>query len=166
LDGGDEERDNWARNQLMSAGSELLGKFSNLQVHLRHAFNLNELDYVHTNSYVCACCCFLFFLQYIVFAKMLLMRVKDLGVEMKSLSWWLARVLLVQQRVLDDRSSSLSDLLHVYMGEALQMFGSREQVESYWQDDLHDGESSVILSVLHLEAGIIEYVYGRVDSSR
>ncbi|ESW10241.1 hypothetical protein PHAVU_009G192300 [Phaseolus vulgaris] len=134
LDGGDEERDNWARNQLMSAGSELLGKFSNL--------------------------------QYIVFAKMLLMRVKDLGVEMKSLSWWLARVLLVQQRVLDDRSSSLSDLLHVYMGEALQMFGSREQVESYWQDDLHDGESSVILSVLHLEAGIIEYVYGRVDSSR
>lgn len=31
---GDEftEWDNWARNQLMSAGSDLLGKFSNLQV--------------------------------------------------------------------------------------------------------------------------------------
>jgi len=73
---------------------------------------------------------------------MLLMRVKDLDVEMKSLWWWLARVL-------DERCSSLSDLLHVYMGEALQTFGSREQVESYWQDDLH-------VSVIHLEAGNIE----------
>ncbi|CAJ1975358.1 unnamed protein product [Sphenostylis stenocarpa] len=134
LDGDDEERDNWARNQLMSAGSDLLGKFSNL--------------------------------QYIVFAKMLLMRVKDIGVEMGSLAWWLARVLLTQQRVLDERSSSLSDLLHVYMGEALQMFGTREQVQSYWQDDLHNGESSAIVSMLHLEAGIIEYLYGRVDSCR
>ena len=26
------ERENWARNQLMAAGSDLLGKFSNLQV--------------------------------------------------------------------------------------------------------------------------------------
>jgi len=117
------------------------------------------------NVRTCCCCCF-FFLQYIVFAKMLLMRVKDLGVEMKSLSWWLARVLLVQQKVLDERSSSLSDLLHVYMGETVQMLGSCEQVQSYWQDDLHDGESSVIVSVLHLEAGIIELVYRRVDSCR
>lgn len=33
---GDEyqEWDNWARNQLMSAGSDLLGKFSNLQVNV------------------------------------------------------------------------------------------------------------------------------------
>jgi len=31
LDGSD-EWENWARNQLMSAGSDLLGKFSNLQV--------------------------------------------------------------------------------------------------------------------------------------
>lgn len=32
--GGDElgEWDNWARNQLMSSGSDLLGKFSSLQV--------------------------------------------------------------------------------------------------------------------------------------
>jgi len=97
---------------------------------------------------------------------MLLIRVKDLGVEMKSLWWWLARVLVVQQRVLNERCSSLSDLLHLYMGEALQTFGCREQVESYWQDDLHDGESSDIVSVIHLEAGIIEYVYGRVDSCR
>lgn len=26
------ERENWSRNQLMAAGSDLLGKFSNLQV--------------------------------------------------------------------------------------------------------------------------------------
>ncbi|RDX70742.1 Tetratricopeptide repeat protein 27 [Mucuna pruriens] len=133
LDGSD-EWDNWARNQLMSAGSDLLGKFSNL--------------------------------QYIVFAKMLLMRMKDLAVEIGSLSWWLARVLLLQQRIFDERSSSLFDLLHVYMGEALQRFGTSEQVRSYWEADLCDGESSAIVSMLHLEAGIMEYAYGRVDSCR
>ncbi|TKY73746.1 Tetratricopeptide repeat protein 27-like [Spatholobus suberectus] len=133
LDGSD-EWENWARNQLMSAGSDLLGKFSNL--------------------------------QYMVFAKMLLMRMKDLSVEIGSLSWWLARVLLLQQRVLDERSSSLSDLLHVYIGEALQQFGTSELVQSYWEDDLLDGESLAIVSMLHLEAGIMEYAYGRVDSCR
>ncbi|KAG5148551.1 hypothetical protein JHK82_015432 [Glycine max] len=133
LDGSD-EWDNWARNQFMSAGSDLLGKFSNL--------------------------------QYLVLAKMLLMRMKDLSVEIGSLSWWLARVLLLQQRVLDERSSSLSDLLHVYMGEALQQFSTSKLVRSYWEDDLRDGESSAIVSVLHLEAGIMEYLYGRVDSCR
>ncbi|KAG5046051.1 hypothetical protein JHK86_015457 [Glycine max] len=133
LDGSD-EWDNWARNQFMSAGSDLLGKFSNL--------------------------------QYLVLAKMLLMRMKDLSVEIGSLSWWLARVLLLQQRVLDERSSSLSDLLHVYMGKALQQFSTSKLVRSYWEDDLRDGESSAIVSVLHLEAGIMEYLYGRVDSCR
>ncbi|XP_027343083.1 tetratricopeptide repeat protein 27 homolog isoform X1 [Abrus precatorius] len=136
VDGGDErvEWDNWARNQLMSAGSDLLGKFSNL--------------------------------QYIVFAKMLLVRMKDLSIEIRSLSWWLARVLLLQQRILDERSSSLFDLLQVYMGEALRKFDTSEQVQSYWDADLRDGESLTIVSMLHVEAGIMEYVYGRVDSCR
>ncbi|KAJ1386499.1 Tetratricopeptide-like helical domain superfamily [Sesbania bispinosa] len=136
LDNGDVEWDNWARNQLMAAGSDLLGKFSNL--------------------------------QYIVFAKMLLMRMKDLSIEIRigSLSWWLARVLLLQQRILDERSSSLRDLLHVYMGEALQQFGTSEQVQCYWGADLRDGESLAIVSMLHLEVGIMEYAYGRVDSCR
>ncbi|KAL2347131.1 hypothetical protein Fmac_001131 [Flemingia macrophylla] len=133
LDGND-EWDNWARNQVMSVGSDLLGKFSNL--------------------------------QYLVFAKMLLMRMKDLLVEIGTLSWWLARVFLLQQRVLDERSSSLFDLLHVYMGEALQQFGTSELVRSYWEDDLHDCESLAIVSMVHLEAGIMEYAYGRVDSCR
>ncbi|XP_027904629.1 tetratricopeptide repeat protein 27 homolog [Vigna unguiculata] len=133
LDGSD-EWENWARNQLMSAGSDLLGKFSNL--------------------------------QYIVFSKMLLMRMKDLRVEIGSLSWWIARVLLLQQRVLNERSSSLSDLLHVYMSEALQQFGTSELVRSYWEDSLRSSESLDIVSMLQLEAGIIEYRYGRVDSCR
>ncbi|CAJ1974749.1 unnamed protein product [Sphenostylis stenocarpa] len=97
---------------------------------------------------------------------MLLMRLKDLCVEIGSLSWWLARVLLLQQRVLDGRSSSLSDLLHVYMSESLQKFGTSELVQSYWEDGLRDGESLDIASILHLEAGIMEYRYGRVDSCR
>lgn len=94
------------------------------------------------------------------------MRMKDLSVDIGSLSWWLARVLLLQQRVLDERSSSLSNLLHVYTGEALQQFGTSELVQSYWEDELQDGESLDIVSMLHLEAGIMEYVYGQVDSCR
>ncbi|KAK4256860.1 hypothetical protein QN277_006527 [Acacia crassicarpa] len=136
------EWDSWARNQLMSAGSDLLGKFSHL--------------------------------QYIVFAKMLLMRMKDLlsggiispMIGFKSLSWWLARVLLLQQRILDERSSSLFDLLQVYMSEALRQFGNSEAVTSYWDANLRAGESSAIVSMVHMEAGILEHVYGRVDSCR
>lgn len=141
---GDEYRewDSWARNQLMSAGSDLLGKFSNI--------------------------------QYIVFAKMLLMRMKDLlsggilspKIGFRSLSWWLARVLLLQQRILDERSSSLFDLLQVHMSEALQQFGDSEAVTSYWDANLRVGESSAVVSMIHLEAGILEYVYGRTDSCR
>lgn len=130
------EWDIWARNYLMADGSDLLGKFSNL--------------------------------QYIVFSKMLLMRMKDLLVDIRirSLTWWLGRVLLLEQRVLDERSSTLFDLLHAYMGEALQQFGTSEQVQSYWDVGLHDGESLAIVSLLHLEAGIMEYAYGRVDPCR
>ncbi|KAK2445164.1 Protein prenylyltransferase superfamily protein [Trifolium repens] len=130
------EWDIWARNYIMSDGSDLLGKFSNL--------------------------------QYIVFAKMLLMRMKDLSIDIRirSLSWWLGRVLLLEQRILDERSSSLCDLLHAYIGESLRQFGTSEQVQSYWDTDLRDKESLAIVSLLHLEAGIMEYAYGRVDPCR
>lgn len=102
------------------------------------------------------------------------MRMKDLlsrgitssMIEFRSLSLWLARVLLLQQRILDERSSSLFDLLHVYMGEALHQFGNSEVVTSYWDAYLHDGESLAIVSMVHLEAGILEFIYGRVDSCR
>ncbi|CAL5417907.1 unnamed protein product [Camellia sinensis] len=139
---GGAEWEGWARNQLMAAGSDLLGKFSNL--------------------------------QYIVFAKILLMRMKDLFSEGKvsvtdgtrSISWWLARLLLLHQRILDERSSSLFDLLQVYTCETLQCFGTLEKVASYWGSKLHEEEASTILSMLHLEAGIMEHTYGRADKSR
>ncbi|GMY12667.1 tetratricopeptide repeat protein 27 homolog [Fagus crenata] len=145
VDKGDEELvewENWARNQLMAAGSDLLGKFSNL--------------------------------QYLVFAKMLLMRTRDLlfggsvssmyGIS--SISWWLARFIFIQQRILDERSSSLFDLLHVYMGETQHHFDTLEKVTSYFGSSLHDGDALAIISMVHLEAGIMEYTYGRVDSCR
>ncbi|KAK9191298.1 hypothetical protein WN943_019910 [Citrus x changshan-huyou] len=76
------EWENWARYQLMSVGSDLLGKFS--------------------------------YLQYIVFAKMLIMKTKDLLSDatvlpvngIRTISWWLTRLLLMHQRILEERSSS------------------------------------------------------------
>ncbi|KAK4598899.1 hypothetical protein RGQ29_016089 [Quercus rubra] len=136
------EWENWARNQLMAAGSDLLGKFSNL--------------------------------QYLVFAKMLLMRTRDLlfgesvssTYGISSISWWLARIIFLQQRILDERSSSLFDLLHVYVGETLHHFDTLEKVTSYFGSSLHNEDALAIISAVHLEAGIMEYTYGRVDSCR
>ncbi|KAE8661257.1 calcium-dependent protein kinase SK5-like [Hibiscus syriacus] len=136
------EWENWARIQLMAAGSDLLGKFS--------------------------------YLQYLVFAKMLLLRTRDLlfeasvmsTFEIKSISWWLFRALLIHQRILDERSSSLFDLLQVFKGENSDNFGSLEKVTSYWGDQLQNGEASTIVSIVHLEAGVLEYIFGRLDPCR
>lgn len=136
------EWDNWACHQLMSAGSDLLGKFTHL--------------------------------QYIVLAKMLLVRTKDISVHgtiasvggLQSMSWWLARVLFIHQRLLDERSSSLFDLLHVYSAESLQYFGTLEKVSDYWGPKLGDDEKKAIVSMVHLEAGMVEHSYGRIDSCR
>lgn len=105
---------------------------------------------------------------------MLVMKAKDLLFEgsissaygIRSISWWLARVLLIEQRILDELSSSLFDLLQVSMGETLRHFGSLEQVTSYWGDELGNEEAADIVSTVHLEAGIMEQTYGRVDSCR
>ncbi|CAF2120033.1 unnamed protein product [Brassica napus] len=122
----------------MSAGSDLLGKFSNL--------------------------------QHLVFARMLLLKLKDLYAtetfELRSVSWWIVRVLLIHQRVLHERSSSLFDMLQVFMAEALDHFGALEKVESYWDDKLLEGEVSSITSTIHLEAFVLQYIYGRVDPCR
>ncbi|TYI42694.1 hypothetical protein ES332_A01G117000v1 [Gossypium tomentosum] len=136
------EWENWARNQLMAAGSDLLGKFC--------------------------------YLQYIVFAKMLLLKTSDLLFEasfmstfkIRSISWWLFRALLIHQQILDERSSSLFELLQVFKGETLGHFGSLEKVTSYWGAQLQDGEASTIVSMVHLEAGVLEYIYGRLDPCR
>ncbi|XP_050223386.1 uncharacterized protein LOC126673331 [Mercurialis annua] len=125
--------DNWSRNQLMSSGSHLLAKFSNL--------------------------------HFLVFSKLLVIKIQDLLFQgIRTISWWLARILLVQQRTLDELSSSLFDLLHVYMGQTLHHFGTLEQLTTYW-GLLHQDASS-ILSMLHLEAGIIQHTYGRLDTCR
>lgn len=105
---------------------------------------------------------------------MLLTRTKDLLFEgslssvygIRSISWWLARLVLLQQRILDDRSSSLFDLLQVLTADVLQHFGTLENVTSYWGTNLHNDEGLAIVSMVHLEAGIMEYTYGRVDSCR
>ncbi|KAM7479896.1 hypothetical protein LguiA_028109 [Lonicera macranthoides] len=129
----------WARNELMAAGSDLLGKFSNL--------------------------------QYLVFAKILLMKLRDFLFEERvfsigSVSWWVARVLVTQQKILEEHSSSLFDLLQVYMSESLHCFGSLDKVKNYWIDiKLEDEEARTVVSMLHLEVGIMEHTYGRVDSS-
>ncbi|OVA09405.1 Tetratricopeptide repeat-containing domain [Macleaya cordata] len=136
------EWDMWARNQLMFTGSFLLGKFS--------------------------------IIQYIVYAKMLLMKVKDLSFGRKdssfggtrSISWWLSRIILLQQRILDERSSSLLDLLQVLMRETLDHFGNLEKITSYWGAELYEGEALTVLSMAHLQAGIMEYTYGRIDPFR
>lgn len=136
------EWDVWARNQLTNAGADLCGKFS--------------------------------LLQYIVYAKMLLFKTKDFLVDkkddasftgFKSVSWWLSRLILLQQRILEDHTTSLFDLLQVLKAETMNYFGQAESVESYWGSLLHKEEAIRIVSMAHLEAGILEYTYGRVDQS-
>lgn len=113
-------------------------------------------------------------LQYLVYAKMLLIKMKDLSVEgsnsclsgTRSISWWLLRLAFLQQRILDERLSSLYDLLRVWMSETLRYFGNLDAISSYWGAKLHEGEALAILSTVHLEAGIVEHAYGRADSSR
>ncbi|KAL1215023.1 putative UDP-N-acetylglucosamine--peptide N-acetylglucosaminyltransferase SEC [Cardamine amara subsp. amara] len=136
------EWENWAKIQLMSVGSDLLGKFYNL--------------------------------QHLVFARMVLLKLKDLLFEttetetfqVKSISWWLVRFLLIHQRVLHEQSSSLFEMLQVYMAEALDHFGALEKVQSYWDTKLLEDEASSITSTIHLEACVLQSIYGRIDPSR
>lgn len=132
----------WARRQLMSSGSDLSGNFS--------------------------------LLQYIVYANILLITTKSLLTEgskyflsgTRSISWWLLRLTLFQQRVLDELLSSLYDLLQVLKSETLHHFGNVDNLSGYWSTNLHEGEALSILTMAYLEAGIIEHTYSRVDSAR
>lgn len=95
------------------------------------------------------------------------MRTKDLLSEgFRSISWWLARIIITQQRILDERSSSLFDLLQVFTCETLHHFDTLDKLTSYWGATLHNNEALQIVSMIYLEAGIMEYTYGRVDSCR
>ncbi|XP_075516483.1 uncharacterized protein LOC142551240 [Primulina tabacum] len=128
----------WAVKEMMSVGSDLHGKCSNL--------------------------------QYLIFAKTLLMRTKDLLFEkfssidgVRTITWWLARALFLQQRLLAEHSSFVFDLLQVFMRESFCHMGSLENLKDYWGTS---DDSLTILSMLHLEMGIMELYYGRVDSFR
>ncbi|KAH9707044.1 TPR REGION domain-containing protein [Citrus sinensis] len=81
-----------------------------------------------------------------------------------TISWWLTRLLLMHQRILDELSSSLYDLLKVFMAETLQNFGTLVNVSTYWGNQLHGINPSEIVSTFHLEAGLLEHIYRRVDS--
>ncbi|KAK9052213.1 hypothetical protein SSX86_028841 [Deinandra increscens subsp. villosa] len=129
----------WARNEVMSSGSDLLGKFSNL--------------------------------EYIVYAKLLLVSIRDHlqekenNVIFPTSSLWLARVLLVQQRLLDGHSSVLFEKLKELIPETLANLGDLKRVSMYWVGT-EEAILSDIVSIVHLELGIIDFSYGRVDSSK
>ncbi|KAL3829244.1 hypothetical protein ACJIZ3_018046 [Penstemon smallii] len=140
IGGGDwVEWEAWAHKELMSVGSDLHGKFSNL--------------------------------QYVIFAKTLLLRTRDLLLEgkfsskdgVRSITWWLGRSLFLQQRLLDERSSFLFDMLRVCKRESLFYLGTLEKIKDYWGAN---EDCSTVLSTFHVEVGIQELYYGRVDASR
>nr|XP_045087891.1 uncharacterized protein LOC123495136 [Aegilops tauschii subsp. strangulata] len=105
-------------------------------------------------------------LQFIVFAELLLTSIKSLDSDLCSVSWWLCRLSMSQQNILDELSSSLFDQVQVYKNKMLAHFGELERVSSYWGSFLCDGEGSSLVSAALLEAGLAEYKYGRVDASR
>ncbi|OMO97485.1 hypothetical protein COLO4_14587 [Corchorus olitorius] len=153
---GMEEWEDWARNELMAAGSDLAAKFSFLQVYL-YLFISDPLA------------------SYIVFAEKLLellLKIRDSlcepntvvpVFEIRSISWWLFRVLLLHQRILNGQSSSLFKSLQDFKRETLGHFGKLENVTSYWGEKLLDGEGSTIVTVVHLEAGVLEYEYNHLE---
>ena len=112
-------------------------------------------------------------LQYIVYARILLSNVRNIYVkgrnahqiEAASISWWLCRLTLVHQRILESLSSSLYDSLKDFVDETLCRFGTSESVNMYWKPLLCEEECLIIVSMAHLEAGIVAHAYGRVDSS-
>ncbi|VAI06269.1 tetratricopeptide repeat protein 27 homolog isoform X1 [Triticum aestivum] len=106
-------------------------------------------------------------LPFIVFAELLFTSIKGLdSSDCCTVSWWLCRTSLSQQNILDELSSSLFDQVQVYKKQVLTHFGDLEKVSSYWGSLLCDGEGRSFVSAAFLEAGIVEYKYGRVDASR
>lgn len=106
-------------------------------------------------------------LQFIVFAELLFTCIQSLDPsDCWSVSWWLFRISMFKQNILDELSSSLFDQVQVYKNKTLGHFGEVEKVSTYWNSLLCDEEGSSFVSVAFLEAGIAEYKYGRVDASR
>lgn len=130
----------WARNEVMSAGSDLLGKFHNL--------------------------------EYLVFAKLVFLNIRDYYLQknekmviFSTVSFWLSRVLTIQQKLLDGHSSVLFEKLQELMKETLTQFGDLKNVIRYWEGTEEEVLSEIV-SMVHIESGIIDFRYGRVDSSK
>uniref|UniRef100_A0A0D9Y4N2 Uncharacterized protein n=1 Tax=Oryza glumipatula TaxID=40148 RepID=A0A0D9Y4N2_9ORYZ len=106
-------------------------------------------------------------MQFIVFAELMLTSIKSLDpTDCCSVSWWLCRLSMVRQNIVDELSSTLFDQVQEYKNKTLAHFGELENVFSYWGPLLCDGEGSYFVSAAFLEAGIAEYKYGRIDQSR
>ena len=109
-------------------------------------------------------------MQYLICAKIIFTNIKDLFTKSSnsslSISWWLYRAVFLQQRILDELSSSLFDQLELYKKDMLAQFGKLEEVSKYWRNLLAEGEGSTIACMACLEAAMVDYKYGRVDASR
>lgn len=136
------EWDIWSSQQLMIDGCDLLGKYT--------------------------------LPQYFILAKMLLIKTRRKISEYskiyndseRSISWWVSRLLLVQQKILDERSRSLYEQLQMATGETLKHFGQLTNVIEYWGNTLTETEASDIVAASNLETGIEEHAYGHIDRAR
>ncbi|XP_040382089.1 tetratricopeptide repeat protein 27 homolog isoform X2 [Oryza brachyantha] len=105
--------------------------------------------------------------EILTYAEQMLTCIKSLDTtDCCSVSWWLCRLSMVQQNIVDELSSTLFDQVQEYKNKTLAHFGELENVFSYWGPLLCDGEGSYFVSAAFLEAGIAEYKYGRIDQSR
>ncbi|BAF21472.2 Os07g0455100 [Oryza sativa Japonica Group] len=153
----EDEWDAWASAQLASIGSHVHGKFSLMQCN--GWFNRVK----HSGFMVF---CILRIIMFIVFAELMLTSIKSLDpTDCCSVSWWLCRLSMVRQNIVDELSSTLFDQVQEYKNKTLAHFGELENVFSYWGPLLCDGEGSYFVSAAFLEAGIAEYKYGRIDQS-
>ncbi|KAL3697661.1 hypothetical protein R1sor_011737 [Riccia sorocarpa] len=137
----EKEWDSWARSQLMVDGCDLVGKF--------------ELP------------------QYLILAKLLLVSPAEPLVERReprrsgprTWMWWALRTLIMQQRVLAERSASLRSQLVLLSKEILVELGTYEAVrQKGW--DLRPSEAKSTAAAVHLEVGFMEHLFGHNDAAR
>ncbi|GBG74831.1 hypothetical protein CBR_g19343 [Chara braunii] len=86
-------------------------------------------------------------------------------------SWWIARTLMMHQRVLTDSSPSLVTPMTSAMKQTLVLFGGEDQegearASQWWSCCCSAREKKVIRVAALVEAGLMENAYGRVDPAR
>ncbi|KAG6541077.1 hypothetical protein Mapa_017567 [Marchantia paleacea] len=137
----EKEWESWARSQLMIDGCDLIGKF--------------DLP------------------QYLILAKLLLVNPAERMVKTqetrrkgpRTSSWWGLRALMMQQRVLAERSASILSLCITFSKETCEKFGTHEAVQQLgW--NLRSQEAKSLAAAVHLEVGFMEHLYGHNDAAR